>query len=315
MEQLPESARTILVTVNPKAGDGSRQRKIAHLIEELSRRGFNTQQIPSLDQLAIEAEATLRRGELRAVIAAGGDGTVAEIANRTRAGTPLAVFPLGTENLLAKYLEMSHDCAAFAEVIAAGRTTWIDAGRANGRIFLLMTGVGFDAEVVQRLHTARKGHIRHLSYLKPIWQALRKYKYPELRVYGARHDEPWSEPICCRWAFVFNVPRYGMGLQFVPEASATDGQLDLCTFERGGLMAGLNYLIAVVRGRHRQLDGCAAWRGERLRIESAEPVPYELDGDPGGTLPVEIETLPRQIHLLVPPDSSLARQNEPPSSG
>ncbi len=157
MDWLPHNCKTVLLTVNPMAGDGSRQRKITELIAELARRGFEPQQFTSLDELAATAKALQLRGELRAVVAAGGDGTIAEIANRTEAGTPLAVFPLGTENLLAKYLEMSHDCATFAETIAAGRTTWIDAGRANGRIFLLMAGVGFDAEVVRRLHAARPG--------------------------------------------------------------------------------------------------------------------------------------------------------------
>ena len=249
------------------------------------------------------------------MIAAGGDGTIAEIANRTAAGTPLAVFPLGTENLLAKYLEVTHDCAAFADAIAEGRTTWIDAGRANGRIFLLMAGVGFDAEVVHRLHAERTGSIRHLTYVKPILQAIRKYNYPELRVFCSQAGEPWSEPIRCRWAFVFNVPRYGLGLNFVPDGNAADGQLDLCTFERGGLMAGLHYLIAIVRGRHQESPGFRAWRGPRLRIESDAQVPYELDGDASGKLPLEIEILPRQLRLLVPPNWSLATPIEPPTSG
>ncbi len=79
-------------------------------------------------------------------------------------------------------------------------------------------------------------------------------------------------------------------------------------------MAGLQYLIAIVRNRHQQSPGFRAWRGERVRIEADVEVPYELDGDPGGTLPVEIETLPRQLRLLVEPNWSLAKPNEPPNA-
>ena len=57
----------------------------------------------------LAAEQTLAAGTLRAVVAAGGDGTIRLIAKRTPPGTPLAVLPLGTENLLARYLELTAD--------------------------------------------------------------------------------------------------------------------------------------------------------------------------------------------------------------
>ncbi len=66
-------------------------------------------------------------------------------------------------------------------------------------------------------------------------------------------------------------------------------------------MAGLGYLFAVLRNRHERLQECRTWRGHRLRIESDAEVPYELDGDPGGFLPVEIETLPGRIRMIVSP--------------
>jgi YegS/Rv2252/BmrU family lipid kinase len=298
--------KTVLIVVNPRAGDGSRRRRVAELSEELKRHGLIARQITSLDRLAEEARALQEAGELRAVIAAGGDGTIAEVANRIGRGAPLGIFPLGTENLLAGYLGLNHDCTDFARCVAEGRTTWLDAGRANGRIFLLMAGIGFDAEVVRRLHDVRTGNIRHLSYAKPIWQAIRNYNYPELRVSCARQGEAWGEPIRCRWAFVSNVPRYGMGLQLAPAASPADGELDLCTFERGGFMAGLRYLIAVMRSRHQELAGCCTQRGQKLRIEADAEVPYELDGDPGGVLPLEIESLPSQFQIIVSPTWSLA---------
>src|SRR4029450_10193597 len=100
--------------------------------------------------------------KLRAVVAAGGDGTVSLIANRTPPGTPLAILPLGTENLLARYLEVAADPQQLARLIAGGWCISLDAAQAGPRIFTLMAGCGFDAEVVRRLHRHRTGNIHHL---------------------------------------------------------------------------------------------------------------------------------------------------------
>ena len=298
-ECIPGAARRVLIVVNATAGRRGRASAIDELVDALAAVGLQTERLDSLDDLAVRSKELMQSGALRAVVAAGGDGTAAEIVNRTAPETPVAVYPLGTENLLAKYLEVGPDPAKFAQMVVQGHTTRLDAGRGNGRIFLLMAGIGFDAEVVRRLHEARNGNITHWTYVKPILQSIRSYNYPELRVYCAP-GETESVPIRCRFAFVFNLPKYGFGLRFAPAASGTDGELDLCTFERGGLISGLKYVFAVALGIHERLRGFTRWRGQQLRIESDDPVPYELDGDRGGVLPLTIEVVPQRLRLLVP---------------
>ncbi|MCC7087494.1 MAG: hypothetical protein IT427_21020 [Pirellulales bacterium] len=304
---LPVDARRVLIVVNRAAGAGAREGAADRLIAELSARRCKAELVGSLSELSEQAAELQHSGELRSVVAIGGDGTAAEIVNRTNSGTPVAVYPTGTENLLAKHLGIGKNAAEIAEIIAGGRTVCLDAGRASMRLFLLMASAGFDADVVQRLHTERSGNIRHESYIKPIWQAIRNYRYPELRVRCARMEaddsiEPplWSKPIRCRWAFVFNLPKYGFGLRFAPSASGLDGQFDVCTFRRGGLLSGLGYLSSIVLGFHRRLPGCEYVKCSRLRIESDDPAHYELDGDPGGRLPLELTVAPRRLRLLVP---------------
>ncbi len=221
-------------------------------------------------------------------------------------------------------------------MIAEGHTKWLDAGQANGRLFLLMASVGFDAHVVHRLHAAREGHITPWSYAKPILQCIGSYKYPQLRVYclpakeaidssttadvstcadnspehRASDNANWLPPIHCSWAFVFNLPRYGGGLNFAPAANGFDGQLDLCTFERGGLLSGLRYLASVLRGRHQSLSHFNGCKGERFRIEADDDVLYQLDGDIGGMLPLEIEVLPRRLRVVVSNQWLLDKENK-----
>lgn len=299
---IPPDARDVLIAVNPHAGLRNRQAVAEELRQYLLGCDLWVSIIPSVDDLAQAAAEKLAAGTLRAVVAAGGDGTLSLIANRTPPGTPLAVLPLGTENLLAKYLGATADPQQLCRTIAAGCLVDLDAGLAGERLFTLMAGCGFDADVVRRLHRRRTGHIHHLSYAKPILDSIRKYEYPELRVRYApaenESDELTAE-IIARWVFVVNLPRYAGGLSFAPQASGTDGLLDVCTFKSGSLWNGLVYLGGVMLGQHEAMEDFGRIQTGRLVIESAGPAPYQLDGDPGGELPVEMRVLPGRLTMLV----------------
>lgn len=289
----------VLVATSPKAGPRSGQPSIERLRTALHERGLESSASPDVPALAAEARTLLRQGRLQAVVAAGGDGTVALVANHLPPEAPIAILPLGTENLLARQLGCPRDPVQVAELIQTGAARGWDAGLANDRLFLLMVGCGFDAEVVRRLHRQRTGHIGHLSYLLPIWQAIRSYRYPEVRVYcdAAADAEPTFR---ARWAFVVNQPRYAGGLQFAPNAQGDDGLLDVCTFAQGSLWYGLSYLWGVWRQRHPTWRDCQMRTAVRVRLEADQPVPYQLDGDPGGELPVDIRILPDRVRLLAP---------------
>ncbi len=303
--QLADDARDVLIAVNPHAGQGNRQALAEELQQQLTRCGLRVSLVSEIDQLAAEAATRLAAGSLRAVVAAGGDGTIGLVADRTPPGTPLAILPLGTENLLAKYLEAPADPQHLCHTIAGGRCVRLDAGQAGGRLFTLMAGCGFDADVVRRLHEGRTGNIHHLSYAKPILDSIRTYEYPELRVrYApvAAGGEALPKEIVARWVFVVNLPRYAGGLSFAPQASGTDGLLDVCTFKEGSLWSGLLYLGGVMLGQHEAMEDFEHVQTRRVTIESTAPVPYQLDGDPGGELPVEIGTLPERLTLLITPE-------------
>jgi diacylglycerol kinase family enzyme len=300
---IADDARQVLISVNPQAGARNRQAVVEELRRELEDEGFTVSIATHVEALGDLAAEKLAAGQLRAVVAAGGDGTISLVANRTPPGTPLVVLPLGTENLLAKHLEIAADPQQVCRIIAAGCGVRLDAGRAGERIFTLMAGCGFDADVVRRLHTSRKGNIRHLSYAKPILDSIRSYPYPELRVHYAPADAgdgaPLTEQIAARWVFVVNLPRYAGGLSFAPQASGTDGLLDVCTFKSGSLWNGLVYLSGVMLAQHQSMQDFVRVQTRHLRIESPEAAPYQLDGDPGGDLPVEIRVLPGRLTLLV----------------
>jgi diacylglycerol kinase (ATP) len=297
--ELPREADRVAILVNPKAGPKAAMPWADRLYQRLQREGFKTEVFTDLAAAAERANRWHDQGCLRTLVAAGGDGTAAEVVNRTTEGVPITLLPTGNANLLARYFHLSRNAESLCRTIVEGVAARVDAGLANGRIFLIVAGCGFDAEVVRRVHANRMGHINIGTYLKPIVEILGSYEYPEIRLHWEECDGA-DLPQSVRWLFVFNLPCYGGGFRIAPQASGGDGLLDVCSFRRGGFWRGLGYFAAIVTGQHRRLSDCTACRVRRLRIVSDVEVPYELDGDIGGVLPLDIEVLPGRMTLVVP---------------
>jgi len=296
LSRVHQDAKRVVIALNPIAGHRSGRQLVEHLAELLERRGLAPIILGDIGEITDEVTRRFEQGDLQAVVAAGGDGTIGLIANQTPEGVPIAPLPLGTENLLARHFGLRADPQAACNVICNGVTLRLDAGRTSDRIFFVVASCGFDAEVVCRVHAGRRGHIQRLSYVKPIVDTIRSYRYPELRVYCDDREQP----TCARWVFVNNVPMYALGLNFSPDAAEADGSLDVCTFRQGSLWNGMMYFSAVAFGQHRSWNDCTLQRAKRIRIEADEPVAIEMDGDPAGKLPVDIDILPGRLTLIVP---------------
>jgi YegS/Rv2252/BmrU family lipid kinase len=299
-EYLPAQADHVLICVNPTAGSGSRRRqqRVRQFEEMLVQAGLTVDIHSDLDPLCRRSGQLHSEGRLRVVVGAGGDGTLHGLLNGLGAGIPLAMLPLGTENLLAQYVAQGRGLSALVRMIQTGRVVRLDAGRANGRLFLLMATAGFDADVARRLSQQRAGNIRRASYIAPILSAIRNYEYPYLQITLETSDETRCWQAC--WCFTFNLPQYGFGMRFVPDANPSDGQLDVCTFRHGSFWNAVWYTANLYLRRHTRLDDCVTGTGRRITVEADTPVPYELDGDFSGWLPLELDVVPNRLTLLMP---------------
>ena len=294
---------------------------------------FEAELATDLAEVTEKAEQYHRNGELRALVGVGGDGTAAELVNRTSPGLPVTLLSAGTANLIAKYLKLGRTPQRLAEQIAAGHLLQLDAGRVTplssdeGRLFLVMVSCGLDADVVRRVHSrreemyqsgAKKGaHISYLSYIKPIAKTIGNYDFQEIRVevleggdetaYGQKRGDEAAKLVSPytleqgRWVFVFNLPCYGWGLPLVPKAVGTDAKFDHCIFDGKSFWHGFKYAAFGQCGSmHRRLSDVRLGQGKKYRLTSESEVPFQLDGDPGGQLPVEIEMLEKHFTVLVP---------------
>jgi len=327
--------RDVLIFTSPKAGTGIGQGRVAALAAILESKGVKVEITASLADLKRRTTSDSTNTP-DMVVAAGGDGTLALVAQSTSARTVIAPMPTGTENLLAKQYGVSSNVVPMIDMIMAGRTVDIDAGLANGRLFLIMATCGFDAEVVRAMHLTRRGHINRFSYLGPTIRAIRRYQFPELSV-AVTYQSPLGEAghaslpaaisvgsgttavaeaapssitvaqpasiervIPCRWAMVFNLPRYAVGLGIESSACGDDGELDLCALQRGSVWGGLRYLAGVIAQCHGQWPDVIRQRIIGCEITSSSPVAYQIDGDYAGKLPLKIGVLPGRVRLRLP---------------
>lgn len=304
-----ETPCRVLVFTSPKAGSGASREQIPQLLrllEDAATQGSVAHRVThTVEELQRQLASTGPSGtgdpEETVVVAAGGDGTLSLAASALSSDgaagdVPIVPMPLGTENLLARQFGHTAKAECVLRTIRCGTSYRLDAGMANDQMFLIMATCGFDAEVVRGMHLTRRGHISRLSYMRPIVRAICGYEFPPITI---RIDE--GDSIECCWAMVFNLPRYGGGLKIEPDAIGDDGLFDVIAFTRGSILSGLKYAAGIWLGRHRTFGDVIRRRGRTVEITSDGRVPFQLDGDYAGRLPLRIKMKPSQVHLLLPP--------------
>jgi diacylglycerol kinase family enzyme len=207
------------------------------------------------------------------------------------------VLPLGTENLLARYLGIRRSGQFVADMIAGGQLRSFDLCTVGQRRFTLMAGFGFDAEVVRRVDASRQGYIRHWSYARPMWQAFRTYDFPEMRFY--LDDDP--QPRLASLGFVVNMPVYGFRLPIANSADPNDGLLDLRLFPPKSMFQFVRHFANVICNRHEQQKSVQCLRAKKVRVECDREVAVQVDGDPAGFTPATIRVHPAALQVVVPP--------------
>lgn len=312
---------SIIISVNPKAGKRSPMRRAEELQGHLREKGFDVHLLTDLAEIAQKARQLHQEKRLRVLVGCGGDGTAATLVNLTEPGTPVTLLSSGTANLLAKEFRIPRHPKGLTEMIVNGTTLTLDAGRVTfqkdgqteSRLFLVMVSCGFDADVVSGVHHHREqrfrsghkrgAHISYFSYIKPILKSLFRYRFPTMNVekFNAEKSDWETVDARSRWAFFFNINRYGWGLPLAPFAQQDDALLDGVLFRGGTVFHGILYTAAAqCFSAHRFLPDTTLGQAARFRVTSDAPVPFQLDGDSGGTLPLEIEVVPNRLTFIVP---------------
>lgn len=306
-------ARRAAVIYNPVArGLARHQHSLQRTIEVLANQGIEATLVATRGPgtAGDQARAQIEAG-CDLIVAAGGDGTINEVANgmlHTR--VPLAILPGGTANVLAREIRMPIHLERAASRISNMRPCRIDAGTvqigtaAERRLFLCMAGAGLDAEIISRLNLDLKAATGKLAYyVCGFGQVLRPLHEFEVVVDG--------KPFEASFALISRVRNYGGDLEIARGASLLRNDFEVVLF-RGTLGARyLPYLLGVTFRRVHRIAGCTVLHGHSVVCRSPfkKDVYVQVDGELAGALPVAAEIVPDALTLLVPADYLLREQS------
>ena len=286
----------MLVIHNPAAGRRRLQR-LGRVLDLMVGHGLK----PEVTETRYAGHAVeLARGAAaagaRVVVAAGGDGTIADVVNGLSGSEcVLGVVPLGSANVLAHELGLPFAPTAVAAAVAFGRTQPLWPGIAdNGalrRMFVQMVGVGFDAQVVHGVPLGLKRAIGRAAYVAQSLREMARYGFApiDLRIDGASHR--------AGGVIVAKGRLYAGRYTLAPDATPTEPGFTVALFDATGPLAALIYGAALPLRLVGRMPGLRLIRARHVEIGTV--VPAQADGDPIGSAPLTVADAPGPIRVIV----------------
>ena len=248
-----------------------------------------------LDRIIDDAE----RAGIEAIFAVGGDGTVHEIARRLIGRQiALGIVPTGSGNGFARHLGLAIEPADVLRSAMELRVATIDTAEVNGRAFIGVMGIGFDAFIAER-------------FASSTVRGMRTYIVEGVRGYAAYRRQDYELTIDGEQqrvhAFVIavaNSSQYGNNAQVAPLASVQDGLLDVVVIRDAPLLSVPFMTARLFSGSVHRSRNVATARGRDIVIRRGGAGPAHLDGEPLD-LPAEltVRIRPRSLNVLIPADT------------
>jgi diacylglycerol kinase (ATP) len=184
--------------------------------------------------------------------------------------------------------------------LAQGGVRSIDLGRVNDRYFLLWAGVGLDAQVTQRIEprTRITKKLGALAYGIIAALVAKDFRGTRTRVIADGKTIRTRSML----TVISNVQLYARYARVASRAYLDDGLLDVCIFKGSGWPMILLHVVQILAGRHVQDPRVAYIQARKVTIETRQPMPVQVDGDPIGATPATFEAVPRALRIIVPPE-------------
>jgi diacylglycerol kinase (ATP) len=289
--------RRILVILNPAAG--RRRRRWRRVVAELERLGCTV--VVRQTTRAGDAERLARAAgpEFDLVVAAGGDGTVHEVANGLLGSPcPLGVLPLGTANVLARELALPRRAKPLAALLAGAAPRPIWPGRIGDRLFVCMLGIGFDAAVVARVDPGLKRRFGKLAFLWAILGSLIRHSQ------GAFTIAIDGVPYRAGAAVVAKARFYAGRFVLAPAARAADPLFHVVLFPPSCRRAVLGHLTAMACGVLHRRPGLLVIPGRAVSLVDSgseeAPWPVQADGEIIAASPGMVAIAEKPLLILQP---------------
>lgn len=233
------------------------------------------------------------------IIACGGDGTINEIASAlVGTGIALGIVPVGSGNGLAAHLKIPKRPEDAFAIIRSGNLQVIDVGKVNDCYFFSNMGVGIDAEIIKRYE--RSGARKLYSYVKAALAASWSFSPKPMDVFidgSKRAFKPYM-------LFVSNSNEMGYAMSLTPDASLSDGKLDLFLVDLIPLLTQLDLGMKILQKRVETFGKAERATLTELSVEvpHANGINAQIDGEfkRFDTHRLDIAVLPHALQVLTP---------------
>lgn len=302
----PATPEHVTLLVNPYARHGAGTRVAAEAARALHSAGVEVEMLVGEDaDEAADLAGKAARGATDALAVVGGDGTIRlAVEASIGTGTPLAIIPAGSGNDVARNLDIPLGSPAkAAEILLTGRRRTVDLGRVtfpdgHTALFTTVAATGFDASVTERAIAMSwpRGQARYTL------AAMRELVGLRTRHYHVRVDDERSEGDVV-FAAIGNTTSYGGGMQITPDASMSDGALDVTVGHRPPRFARTTVARVfpkVFSGEHVSHPMVRTLRGREIELYCDPPAAVSIDGDLVGELPAVFEVVPDAIEIYAP---------------
>ncbi len=300
--------RHIVIISNPKSGRGRSDREqISRMLEqeksltfefldttaagEAVRTGvFVPGSASFLAHQAAEAGADV-------VAAAGGDGTLGELANGLLGtNSILGVLPFGTGNDFSRAIGVGTDVELAIKTLIHGKPQTIDVGKCGAGHFINIAGCGFDAFVAERINQGFKLLRGTTAYLAATLQTLSSYRAQDVEIEVDGHVHHEKIMLCA----VANATSYGGGMRIAPGASLNDGLFDIVVVGEVSKLEFLKTFPKVFKGAHLGHPKIKVIQGAEVKVRSASSLPVLADGEMLGQPPMTFTVLPEALTVMFP---------------
>ena len=230
------------------------------------------------------------------VVAAGGDGTINEVINGMDEKTSLGIIPLGTANIGAYEADISKNPSKAAQIILSGKIKKIHIPEANNRKFFLMTGIGYDASIVETVQSnllLKKIFGKLLFFIISIAKLIYFKKY-ELKILAN------NKVYLANWVIITNAKHYGGSFQLTRDTNIFEKKLITYLFINLSRFDVIKNLLKILKKQNLEENNkVIKIISDDIFINSKSKVPIQCDGEFIGNLPLQIKNTKRTINLLV----------------
>ncbi len=287
--------KKLIVIVNPKSGSGKKNILANQLNRYLDQSIYDVEITPTLyrGHATQIAETAIKNGAY-AVIVAGGDGTINEVAKAlVHTSTALGIIPMGSGNGMSYHLGINRSVRKAIKNINEHTLVKIDTAQANDSFYINVAGLGLDAAVAYRImNNPNKGFIPY--FLASLRESFRfRYFKASVTIDAEVEEGEYAMIVVANGSF------YGYNFAITPQALMTDGFLDVLMVNKAMV---LRYIPLVFRMLTRSVDKSPLVRYKRAKkvtIHTLDNTYFQMDGE--GFLAdktTEFTIQPESIYLI-----------------